>query len=231
MVSKYNTGKREEKMKKMKKLIAVFGIIALSAVMVFADETEEKKAEKPDNAPASLITMKNLSLSGYGAPTVNFGTAAGEWAVYSGGRGGLIINDSFVIGGGGMGLVYPQKREKLTGDDYEGVDDRTMFGYGGVLFEYHFSAKDLFHFSLGTIIGAGSLGFFEGRHSEDMEHNGGDVFFAVEPEIMAYVNVTRFLRIGAGATYRFVNGINTEGIKDSDFRGFNASLVAAFGWF
>lgn len=217
----------------MKRFITILGIIAVCASFAFAEDVVTEKPAKKDKAPATLFGSKDMTFSGYGAPTVRFGNAAGKWAVYHGMRGGLIINDSFVIGAGGMCLAYPYDREELTGRVYTGTEDRTAFGYGGMLFEYHFFPKDLINFSVGTLIGGGSAGFHGGDmdRGSGMGWRGGNIFFVTEPEVMAYVNVTRFFRIGAGVTYRFVNGIDISGLKDSDFRGLNGSLLLAFGWF
>ena len=129
------------------------------------------------------------------------------------------------------GLAAPGKRENY-GDEYTGIYDEVQFGYGGFLTEYYFNPKDLVVFSIGTLIGGGGLYFSQDNEDDEDDHNeGGDNFFVIEPELNVFIHVTRFCIVGAGVSYRYVNGINSEGMDDKDFRGPAASAMVQFGWF
>lgn len=209
-----------------------------------SDTKKEVSDKKKDDSrkPATLFGSSDVNLSGYGAPYVSFSKFGDKAGVFVGGRGGLIINDSFVIGAGGMGLTYPRKRENITGITYEEGRPYVNVGYGGGLLEYHILPKKLFHVAVGVLVGGGNLSLQRDSDDDDEDvddednNNYGDSgrndrFFVVEPEVYLYVNVTRFLRLGIGASYRFVNGVNTEEYDDKELRGPTASIVAAFGWF
>jgi len=98
--------------------------------------------------------------------------------------------------------------------------------------EYHFFPKSLIHFSIGTLVAGGGIGYLTGNgHDYNQNLKGISNAFILEPEVTMFINVTRFFRIGIGGTYRFITGIKTRGVSDRDFRGFSGSLMFAFGWF
>lgn len=210
---------------------------AAAAFLITSANAEEVKQEgvavKKDNPPKTLLTITDANFSGYGGIYTSYSRIGEANSCLVGGRGGLIINDSFVLGIGGTGMTHPTDREKISGKDYSGFENRVGFGYGGVLVEYYFNPKDLVVFSAGTLIGAGGLSFYNSSTGdEDQENNhNGDSFFAAEPEINVFINITRFCRIGVGASYRFVSGISSDEFTDKDFRGPSATVMAQFGWF
>lgn len=213
---------------KTKKLHAAL-IILLLATSAIAEE-----AKKDDNAgstripPKTLIDVKNSYYSGYMGIFTKSSKIGDAYGCLVGGKGGLIINDKFVIGGGGMGLTYPTGREKISGSDYTGTLDRVGFGYGGFLMEYYLNPKDIVVFSGGLLVGAGGITLYDENTDENRK---ADKFFVAEPEINVLVNVTRFCRVGVGVSYRFVNGIHSGEFADKDFRGPACSVMAQFGWF
>lgn len=218
---------------KTKKIFAVLTALFMATAAMAEEAKTEVKPQKKDNPPKTLFDAKDSSYSGYGGVYTKYARIGEANSCLVGGRGGLIINDTVVLGLAGMGLTYPTDREKISGNDYTGLLNEVGFGYGGFLMEYYLNPKDLIVFSAGTLIGAGGVSF----HNRDNENNSGDnendsdAFFVLEPEVNVLVNVTRFCRIGVGASYRYTSGINTEEFDDKDFRGFGASIMAQFGWF
>lgn len=210
-------------------LPAIIMIISLTTINVMAEETDEP--EKPKRKVNTIFSSYkgDMFVSGYGAVTPAYTRIKGKDALLVGGRGGLIL-DNFVIGLAGAGLTYPHKTKDFT----ENVpsDDKTYvnFGYGGALIEYYFFPKKLIHFSIGTTIGAGGLNL-SSEEEDDNDDRNGDAFFTVEPEANVFVNITRFCRLGIGASYRYINGINNDIFKDKDFSGASVKFIAAFGWF
>jgi hypothetical protein len=213
------------------KLTKIFAIMAFCFMITTAMAEEEKKDAPPkkDNPPKTLFNSKDANFSGYGGIYTKYSKIGEANSCLVGGRGGLIVNDSFVLGLAGIGLVHPTDRGELTDSEYTGTMDTVDFGYGGFLFEYYFNPKDLIVFSAGSLIGGGGLSFHENEDSGNDE--GSDKFFVIEPELNVFVNVTRFCRIGIGVSYRFVSGINTDEFSDKDFRGAGATVMAQFGWF
>lgn len=215
---------------KITQIIAAVASCFIITSAMAEEITKDSPAVKKDNPPKTLIDTKNADFSGYGGVYTKYAKIGDANSCLVGGRGGLIINDSFVMGLAGMGLVYPTERDKISGKEYTGSLDRVDFGYGGLLLEYYFHPKELIVFSAGTLIGGGALSFHEKNSDSDNEDNG-DNFFIVEPELNVFVNVTRFCRIGIGVSYRFTAGIRADEFSDKDFRGASAAVMANFGWF
>ena len=188
---------------KVAKIISMLAFCFIITSAMAEDVKQDAPPPKKDNPPKTLIDTKNADFSGYGGVYTSLSKIGDTAGCLVGGRGGLIINDKFVIGLAGMGLVYPTKRDKLTDNDYAGTMDRVDFGYGGGLIEYYLNPKELVVFSAGTLIGGGALSF----HADDTDNDDddGDKFFVIEPELNVFVNVTRFCRIGIGVSYRFVS--------------------------
>ncbi len=215
-------------MKTFSKIFLVLFIVA-AATALYADENEETK--KPERQVTTLFGTcgGDIFISGYGALTGSYSRIKDKDAWFGGVRGGVIVNN-LVFGGSFSGLVYPDKREEFGDNSFTDGRDYIDFGYGGFMTEYYFSPTSLVHFSVGTTIGGGAL-TFHADDNDDNDSQGEDVFFAVEPEINVFVNITRFCRIGLGGSYRYINGIDNDNYKDKDFSGFNAKVIAAFGWF
>jgi hypothetical protein len=155
--------------------LTILGLLATASLSAAQEET---------------LLRSELESGGFGGPVVKFSDVGGEFAVFAGGRGGWIINHTFVLGGGGYGvannlgeLEFPFERE-------------IEFGYGGLELEYINRSNNLVHFSIYTLIGAGGVTFLFGNT---------DTVFVLEPAINLMLNVTEFFRIGAGGGFRLSN--------------------------
>ena len=146
------------------------------------------------NASAQMNTLLqgDIEHGGYGGPVLKVGQINGETKIFMGGQGGWIINNTFVLGGGGWGLVSDQ--------------DALLDGAGGI----------------------DNSGF---DNSLDFQGGNTDKFFVFEGGVNAMLNITEFLRIGAGVTYRTFSGIEKFGYTDSDFDGVTGMLTFKFGRF
>ena len=100
--------------------------------------------------------------------------------------------------------------------------------------EYIFEPNSLGHFSLYTLIGGGATNFVKdvGSASQSNQQAGETGFmWVLEPAVNAELNVTSWLRLNAGVSYRLTSGLNQPGLDDSDFSGVSASLAFKFGSF
>jgi hypothetical protein len=220
----------------MKKFfIGVFLCSLLICTAIFADENtytdEPEKIGSKRIPPETLFNRGEVYFSGYCSPVAKFTEFDGTYGVLAGGKGGLIINDKLVIGGGGYGFTRTLKRPIGSEMNELGI------GYGGFLMEYYFFPKRLVHFSIGVLAGGGAFEYWpEGEYDfyddDDDERNfPNDKFYVVEPEITIFLNITRFCRIGVGSSYRYIKGIDTPGISEKGFSRFSGSGMIAFGWF
>jgi hypothetical protein len=162
----------------------------------------------------------------YAAPLFKVGQINSESGIFLGGQGGWIINHRLVLGLSGYGLV-----NEVEIKDAQNL--KLKFGCGGVFLEYIFSSDKLLHLSLQSIIGAGSVRYdvkkYEDDH-DDVNYNDA-AFFVLEPGINLLLNVSTNFRIGAGATYRYVSGVEYENLSNSDLSGVSAQILFKFGVF
>ncbi len=172
-------------------------------------------------APPSLFAQQEtlvrgkIESGGYGAGVVRFSDVAGEFGVMVGGRGGWIINHTFILGGGGYGLANDISIDPgLPGRDIE-------FGYGGLELTYVWASPRLLHATFTALIGGGSV----------TRSNVDDGVFVFEPYADAVLNVTSYFRVSGGLGYRFVSGVNFPDLGNSDFASLFAELALNFGKF
>jgi hypothetical protein len=155
--------------------------------------------------------------------------------------GGLIwhdVNHSFSIGLSGKGwcnregLYYPDVTD-TAGAYLEG-------GYGGLLLEYTLFPKSAVHLTFPVVIGAGGATYVTDYDYHEGNHNANDdwyktldtdAFFVIEPGIRAEVNVFKFMRLDAGVSYRYTNGLELINTPDNLMNNFTASVGLKFGKF
>ncbi len=185
----------------MKKCILL--LTAFSLLIPFTGFAEEK----------TLFSGK-FEHGGYGGPVFKVTSIDGELSFFSGGRGGWIINHTFVIGGGGYSLL----------SDVSINGNNLNMNYGGLEVEYIYRSESLLHFTVHTGLGFGNV--------EYSDTSFDDRYFFIEPSLNAELNVFKWFRVNAGAGYLYVNGIeNMPGLSDSDVRGIMGSIVFKFGLF
>ncbi len=188
-------------------------VLLLSAVSLsFAQETETLF-----NRPAST--------SFYGAPVVTYGVVNGSSALFVGGKGLWVINHAFGIGAGGYGLVNDVDALNRT----EASENLMRMGYLGLVLECSIDPASLFHLTLEALIGGGDLHRGTGKGNEFEEK--GDGFFVIEPAANVDLNVADNVRVGIGASYRFVGGLESTISTNRELSGLNGSFSVKIGCF
>ena len=150
------------------------------------------------------------------------------------------LGHSFSIGIAGAGFsdwMYGLNHDRpgISPDGYniEG-------GYGGLLLEPVFAPKFPVHLSFPILIGAGGVAFTEDREGydwEDWEYDNerialeSDAYFVVEPGVELEFNLSRFIRMGTGVSYRFTNAIDVDGKKEYLLNGLSCSVNIKLGVF
>lgn len=181
------------------------------------------------DSPKTLISLHDLRFSGCGGPSIHGTLVNGERGVLVGGYGGVMLNQTIILGGGGWGLVNNIKADEAVQVLNPGNTQYIRFGYGGFYMEYVHNPLDLFHFSASTLIGGGGV-----VYSHDMkepDERDGNPFFVIEPSLNAEVNVTDFLRTNIGVSYRWVNGLDMPHLTNADLSQVSVNLNFKFGWF
>jgi hypothetical protein len=170
--------------------------------------TESSEQYRPDT-----LVHGSIESNGYGAPVVKYSSVGNSDGLLVGGRGGWVINHSFVLGGAGYGLAT----------NYQLPSDRLTFGYGGVMLEYITEPESLVHLSFDTVIGGGGVGTKGGGTSNSV--------FVLEPEIDAILNISASVHAGLGVAYRMTRGVHLAGLSNSDLSGVNGTFMVQFGGF
>lgn len=204
-----------------------------AAAAPMASITQKPPAEAVDPGPPVLLSGKHLTLGGYGGLSVVGSSMKGKGVVYVGGEGALLVDHRLAIGLAGYGLA-----SHISGpDDIYGDPQRLGFGYGGFLLRYHFLDKRPYYFSVGALVGAGGVTYMhdgdrsrsDNRASNDRDP---DAVFVAEPSINGHLNLTRWARVGAQISYRFVSGVNNlTDIREKDLSGFAYGGNIQFGEF
>lgn len=83
--------------------VAVQRIVLAAILSVFVPATGAAQE-------AETLLGGGTTSGGFGGPATAFTTIHGDFAILVGGRGGWIVNHSFVLGGAGYGLATPDIR-------------------------------------------------------------------------------------------------------------------------
>lgn len=179
----------------------------------------------------TLLGRRGVSVGGFGAPVLKFSRLAGSDAVLSGGRGGVILNRRFVVGGGGYAVASENIRTDFRFED--GTRPSLQLEYGGLELEVITRPARLVHATVSLLLGGGSASYTSrsDRGATVSTRTLASNVFVAEPGVHAELNVTRWFRPGMGFGYRHVNGSDLPGVNDAGLSGAVGTLTFKFGRF
>ena len=216
----------------MKKLAYIILIFCTSASFGqrYMDTNDPK-----DEEVKSLLSKKN-DLNAFGALDLKIGDLKGERGMLVGAYGGFIINRRYLFGVAGYGLVTAIEFDGLVPGQTEPKQLNLHGGYGGILIGGTIAPKELIHISIPIVLGAGTMevvdkDFFVNNPADSEFTIENSVFFVAEPGIEVEFNITKYFRLGAGMTYRYISGTELENVKDEDVSGTTAMISFRFGRF
>jgi hypothetical protein len=197
----------------MKKVI-LLGIILTVVLTAFSQEKEYQ----------TIFDNKELRISGMGGPFMQFTAIAGEFGHMMGGGGAVILND-FFFGGYGLGLTN-------SIPDYvnQNPNNRLSIGHGGFWLGYTLFGEKPIHISISSMIGWGELGILENDGYYPFIR---DNIFVLAPTLEVELNLTRYFRLGVGASYNLYTMVDDymHGYQSSDLSAPGGFLSFKFGWF
>ncbi len=177
----------------------------------------------------SLAKGGKVRVGGFGAPTIKFTSFDDELGVLLGGYAGVMLNSKLMLGAGAYALVNNIEAPRAN------PTDATMYWnmwYTGFVPEYTIKGNKLVHLAVGALVGGGGVFMNERfKNWEDYESIGYSSFFVGEPHLNLEMNITSYLRLGIGGSYRFVRGSGTEGITDEKLSGPSAHFTIKAGRF
>ncbi len=191
-------------------------LLVLLAQPAWAQEEDEGE---PDEKPQQETLIKGgIDSGGFGALVFRFSGVNDQFAMFTGARGGWIINHQFIIGLGGYGL----SSQICVDEDGRCRTREIDFGYGGLELEYIGSWDRVIHYSLQLLVGGGGVTRF---------NFSSDPVFVLEPVANMEVNITKWFRINAGGGYRFVSGAGSGPVGNSELSAPFGNLELKFGSF
>lgn len=216
-------------MKKLAYLILIF-CAGASFGQRYMDTNDPK-----DEEVKSLLSKKN-DLNAFGALDLKIGDLKGERGMLVGAYGGFIINRRYLFGVAGYGLVTTVEFDGLVPGQTEPKQLNLHGGYGGILIGGTIAPKELIHISIPVVLGAGTMevvdkDYFVNNPADSEFTIENSVFFVAEPGIEVEFNITKYFRLGAGMTYRYISGTELENVKDEDVSGTTAMISFRFGRF
>jgi len=197
-------------------VILVSGIAVQAQKTISADNYQTK--DNDDEVQTIMNSFELKRIRGFGGPTLSFSSIGDEFALFTGGGGGLIINN-FFIGGYGEGLSANSHQNDLTKiHDIE-------FGHGGFWLGYEFMPQKMVHPVFSVRSGWGRIKGVQDNVSYS------DNVFVLKPTIAAEVNFTRFMKVNVGADYRHVFNAELGDMTSNDFSDIGVYVSFIFGWF
>lgn len=151
---------------------------------------------------------------------------------------GMVIDHHFSLGLAGNGWTNRESMyyENVSGDEGAYLEG----GYGGLLLEYTLFPKSTVHLTFPVLIGGGGVSYVskyeypvwdEDEWDYDNMVIDDDAFFVIEPGARAEVNLFKFMRLDAGISYRYTDGLQLINTSDDLMNNFTATVGLKFGKF
>ena len=223
----------------VKTLMIVLFCFMLTTPLWAEEDLKETETEKPSNGAV------------FGGPVLKMTRINDVFGLMVGGRAGWIYKHRYAIGGGFYGLLrdieveVPYSSERgfefsANGVEFEDSLEREFeFAYSGLELEYIAVPDRDIHLSAQTLVGFGGLtdryqrtGPYYGYYGYDEYGRFGgpdDSFFIIEPQLSVVWNMKTYLQIYFGASYRYIRGVEIEGLDNSDLNGYSVVVVFRFG--
>ena len=157
-------------------------------------------------AKDTLIDLDNARVGAFGGPVFKSSHIKNQQTFEMGGQAGATFTTdkhSIILGGAGYGLVNEL--------DWNSVEKLEM-GYGGFIFGYTYNPEALVHVDTTLLLGAGGI------HIIDQSNKSADsaTFLITELSSQIEINVTDFLEIGLGGSYRMATNPSIDNLSSDD---------------
>ena len=176
----------------------------------------------------TIISAQN-KFGAFGAPVIKYTSIYNQNALILGGRFGLVINESIVIGGGFYGNINGIHTDYI--DTPSGQKVMLNMNYGGLEFEYILFPHSTIHGSIGILLAGGGLYF--GVSDKSVPHNSYSKLdlLVYEPSVNIELNSLSWLHIDLNISYRIITSYNhaVYGIDKNDLTGSSVGLIFKFG--
>lgn len=148
-----------------------------------------------------------------------------QTSIISGFKAEWIINRIWFVGwhtfqtaGSNLDSPISTDEEKITMD----------LEYQGFLIGRMFNSTKLFHSGIETVIGWGNIDYHQENGDRQWNEN---YFFFAQPSLLTEINIVQWFRIQGSIGYRIVQGVDIEGLTNSDINGLTGGITLRFGRF
>jgi hypothetical protein len=220
----------------MKKITLAILFALLTSASFAQDDSDGKKQN--DEISTLFGKGNNVKLGWFIEPGGGYTRFCSSDVALAGLSAGMIINHNFSIGLTGYGIA---NSEYLTYKQFvDTTDARLEGGYGGLLLEYTLFPKSTVHVTFPLLIGGGSMAYTSTNETTtwekddwDCDHQviDQDAFFVIEPGVRAEINILKFMRFGAGVSYRYTPDLDLINTSSGFINNFTASASLKFGKF
>jgi len=196
-------------------------------------KAEPKAVKSYDPNGIQTLTGPGRNVGFYFGFHSEYSQVAGYDAFGAGGTFAMIANHGMAIGFSGKGF-FTEPFEKIPGSStsfsYTG-------GYGGFLIEPILFPKFPVHVSFPILLGAGGIAkstLINYDYPYDYTEvfvEDAEAFLIAEPGMEIEFNVTRWMRIGLGASYRFTSSLEPSSFESNPLNGFTGGFSMKFGKF
>ncbi len=191
-------------------------------------------ANPQQDAPKTLLG-DDVSITGYGGVSTAYTRMFGRNGALIGLEGAMLLNRQLALGVAAYGFTNPAVAPVL--DD---IDRELEVGYGGGVLRYSIPTGLPVYVTVGSLFGGGSIVAAPvtdewdepGLDDEEaIERRHVDVFAVVQPELTVHANLTRWMRVGASASYRAAWAVDRFELENDDISGFAFGGNLQFGSF
>lgn len=178
---------------------------------------------------------------GYMAPEVKVAQVFKEPGMLLGCQGGLLLNHKFLIGMSAYGQTVKTQFTGM-GNSLQDTSLTLKMNYAGAFMQYALLYKLPVHVSIPVLIGMGNAEIKEDRSlyygdnwDDPSAYSSRFVestsFIVVEPGVNIDINLTKYVQLSLGGSYRNVLGSSMVRLSDAQLSGWSCNMSLRFGNF
>lgn len=217
----------------------IFTLLAAFTFSIVHAQTETKTTSASSEPEKMQTLFSNTGKLGWWiSPDFGWTQIENKDAFLFGLSSGIIVKHSFSFGFAGCGIVNTHNL------NYQGINDTADVylygGYGGFKMEYRINPLKMINVAFPFLIGGGGVSYstwdpYDWHNSqnsyEDAYSYAWDSYFVIEPGVVIGINMTKFMRLDIGASYRYAPGVQLPRTSDNFLNGFNFISSLKFGSF
>ncbi len=214
--------------------------ILSSILFVLFACTVNAQHESGNQVPQTLFSGGTRVTGWFIDVSNSFTNINGRQGYMPGFTGGVIVDRNFRVGLAAKSLSWYESF--LRFDNLFEEQAYLNGGYAGLFLEAAPYAGKLIHFSFPFIIGGGGAVYSSKSQLMEIDENewewdcywnelSSSPFFVVEPGVNLELNVTGFMRLYSGYSYRWVKGLNLQHTSQNALNNSNFIIGVKFGKF